>query len=57
MAERCCADENTVDINGGTTESDGYPVNMMYGRTPIYRGCTFEEAVKQMAEAYNAVKE
>ena len=58
MAERCCAEpDTTVDINGWTTESDGYPVNMMYGRTPIYRGGSFEDAVKQIAEAYNAEKE
>jgi len=40
-----------VDINGWSTEENGFPVNMMWGGTKLFRGMDFEEAVKQMTEA------
>ena len=56
MAERTFSTEgdgdSPVDINGWTTEANGYPVNMMWGKTEIFRGMPFEEAVKKMAEKY-----
>ena len=39
-----------VDINGWSTEENGFPVNMMWGGTKLFRGMDFEEAVRQMTE-------
>ena len=41
-----------VDINGWNTEEDGFPVNMMWAKTPIYRGMSFEAAVKKLAKEF-----
>ncbi len=55
MAERTSsviAEDGPKDINGWSTEEDPFPVNMMYGRTPIFNGMDFESAVKKMELEY-----
>lgn len=55
MAERTCSvpsEEGPRDINGWSTEADPFPVNMMYGRTPIFNGMSFASAVEEMAGRY-----
>ena len=55
MAERTGAqtrDGESFDVNGWSTEQDPFPVNMMYGRTPIFNGVSFEEAVNKIRQEY-----
>lgn len=55
MAARTCSvvrDGESYDINGWSTEGDPFPVNMMYGRTPIFNGMSFTEAVARIKEEY-----
>lgn len=57
MAERTCSvqgeGDSPLDINGWSTEANGYPVNMMWGGTKLFRGMDFEEAVRQMTAELN----
>ena len=55
MASRVCVQgegEEARDVNGWAAEEDPFPVNMMYGRTPIFQGMDFASAARKMKEEY-----